>query len=61
MNWVHMVKVSWREYDSFLVKGFGRRNRRATGGEKDGFRDTPRFVTSIPSAASEMQSTSELK
>ena len=40
MNWVHMFKVSWREYDSFLVKDFSRRNRRATGGEKDGLRDT---------------------
>jgi hypothetical protein len=35
-----MFKVSRREYDSFLVKDFGRRNRRATGGEKDGLRET---------------------
>jgi len=40
MNWVDMLKVSWREYDSFLVKDFSRRNRRATGGEKDGLCDT---------------------
>jgi hypothetical protein len=31
MNWVHMVKVSWREYDSFLVKDFSRRDVRGGG------------------------------